>query len=96
MRCYYEVVTSNGHGIHARVHGPLAEAQARAQRLAAAALIDFGPFELQQVVEYSGGGRRYWMREGGRWVPWQWDRDFELRKPDWLWPSASATSETEN
>lgn len=93
-RCYYEVVTLNGHGVHARVEGPLAEAQRVAEAKAAAALVDFGPWEIQQVFEYDGGSSfRYFMRSGSRWVPWSHDGDFDVRQPDWWRPSAAAVGQ---
>lgn len=92
-RYTYCVVTSNGAGVHSRDHGSCAGAKAAAKRLAerdATQRVKFGPFEIERVEHVNGsGGRRYWMRQRGRWVPWDPNRDATVRQPDWIYGEAS-------
>lgn len=79
----YEVVTSNGCGVHAKGFKRCADARAAMERIAAKySLADF--FEIQRVEHLlPGSSRRYYMRKRSRWVPWRHDLEHAEREPDW-------------
>lgn len=86
----YEVVTSNGAGVHAKGFKRPAEARAAMERLAARwKWPDL--FEIQRVwINPVTRGRRYWMRRRSRWVEWDCHRDATCREPDWHAVGASS------
>lgn len=84
----YQAVTCNGHGLHGREFERFADAREHAERCANRdSTVALGPFEVHRIgyVNHVGGARRYWMRQGSRWVPWDHKRDHAVRKPDYLW-----------
>lgn len=95
QRTGYDVVSHNGSGVSASGL-PLAEAQRRAAIEAARCPISGVTFEIQQTIVSPGGySRRYFVREGSRWVPWDASRDADVRQPDWRWDSALGDSHEE-
>lgn len=76
----YEVVTSNGAGVHARGFKQL-----RAAVVAMSAIAEKWPgdtFEIQRVRHLPSGSVQYDMRQGSRWVPWHHKRGIAHREPD--------------
>lgn len=87
----YAVVTSNGAGVHS-THERLRDAKAAAERLAAERFA-WGYIEIERIEHVGGGSsRRYWMRQGKRWVNWVPRRSVLERKPDWLWDRSETRS----
>lgn len=88
----YSVVSHNGAGVMAKGFTRCADAKRAAERLAerdAASRVKLGPFEIERI-EHLGHGRRYWMRQRSRWVPWNPRRDMDARNPDWAYGGGGA------
>jgi hypothetical protein len=79
----YEVVTSNGAGVHSK-HDKLADARTAMERHAERWSIPDTAFEVQRVRHLAHGSRQYSMRQRSRWVEWDAHRDHTVREPDWL------------
>lgn len=82
-RFTYEVVTSNGVGVHARFD-TFPKAKVGLSRIAHAYLLPDVAFEIQRVRHLPGGSRQYDMRRRAHWVPWDCKRDHTDREPDHL------------
>jgi hypothetical protein len=78
----YEVVTSNGAGIHS-THGKLAEAKTALAKHAARYRGHgiSATFEIQRV-RHLGSSRQYDVRRRSRWVPWSHEKGPDVREPD--------------
>lgn len=85
----YRVVSNNGAGVYGHETGRLARAKEHAEELAGA-WPENGPFEIERLLYLPDGGRRYWVRQRSRWVPWDSRRNAEARQPDWVWPSVAS------
>lgn len=85
-RFTYDVVTSNGAGVHSSDHKTCASAKKAAARLATLDRthhVKFAPFEIQRVEHVSPFSRRYQVRRRHRWVQWNPHEDIDARQPDW-------------
>lgn len=61
----YLAVTSCGIGVHTGLIS-LKQARASVERLKAT----MPDAEVERVQVLDGGGHRYWLKRGSRWVPW--------------------------
>ena len=84
----YEVVTSNGCGVHASFDR-LPEAKVALSRIAHAWSLPGSTFEIQRV-RHLGHAFQYDMRRRSRWVPWDAKVGPEIREPDWMVESGSS------